>query len=279
MPSSTRGAARASQCRRPEPPTRDQPAHVRQSRALSRDPGGGLLYLSSGAVYGTQRGGSPALSKRTRAGSCRLDEHGFSQYVIARPRTRRGSSRRAAPLRRVRPPRGLRHPVHQQRHLQDALRPAGDTAPGPALQLSLVEDLAPVHRALSSGRASDRGVQRCSRTGGRPPRPGRPCRGRLRKELPVVVARMRAWGLEYTGDNARLRRGDAGAALHAASARRVERLYDWYASQQSEIAIATSAAGGQVMRRAGRSEDGVDQGRRLHRAARRGHAAWATSSW
>ncbi len=63
------------------------------------------------------------------------DEHGFSKYVEASWLARRRRRRGVASLRRVRSRRGLRHPLHLQRLLQGAVRPAGHAAPGPALQL------------------------------------------------------------------------------------------------------------------------------------------------
>jgi UDP-glucose 4-epimerase len=197
-----------------------------------RDDWGRLLYLSSGAVYGTQKD----VVRATEADVGRVvpaDQHGFSRYVIA------GLARddeRVVELR----PFGVfgPHEDYAIRFISNAICKTLFDLPVTLRQdrrfsYLCVDDLMPVLEYFLQGGAAGRAYNVT---------PG--AVDSLRelanlvvavsgKDLPIHVAR-EGVGLEYTGDNRRLVEEIPGLGFTPTSDA-VERLYEWYAARKEAI--------------------------------------------
>ena len=215
-------------------PTRQLETNLRMYANLvrCRDLWGRLLYLSSGAVYGTQ---APVTGAREgdEGTVVPLDEHGFSRYVIA------GLARGDEQVVELRP-FGVFGP-----HEDYAIRLISNAICKTLFDLPVtlrqdrrfsylwVEDLIPVLRHFLQGGTPGRAYNVTpDRVDG------------LReladlvvavsgKDLPVVVARDGV-GRESTGYHARLRAEMSGLRVPPV-VEAVERLYAWYAERTSLI--------------------------------------------
>lgn len=216
-------------------PSRQLEINLRMFANLVRcgDDWGRLLYLSSGAVYGTQAD----VTRATEWHEGRVvpdDEHGFSRYVIA---GLAHGDERIVELR----PFGVFGPYEDYaiRFISNAICKTLYDLPVTLRQdrrfsYLYVDDLMPVLEHFLRG-----GV------GGRAYNVTPDAVESLReladlvvavsgKDLPIHVAR-EGVGLEYTGDNSRLLEEIPGLRFTPTVAA-VEQLYEWYATRRGAIA-------------------------------------------
>jgi len=198
-----------------------------------RDDWGRLLYLSSGAVYGTQ--GDVARATESAEGRVvPADEHGFSRYVLA------GLARDDERIVELRP-FGVfgPHEDYAIRFISNAICKTLFDLPVTLRQdrrfsYLYVDDLMPVLAHFLEGGAAGRAYNVT-------PDAVESLRNLAKlvvavsgKDLPVRVAK-KGVGLEYTGDNRRLSEEIPGLRF-TPTGTAVERLYEWYAARRDAIA-------------------------------------------
>ena len=200
-----------------------------------RDLWGRLVYLSSGAVYAAQRD----IVRATESDAGKVvpaDDHGFSRYVIA---DLVRHDERVVELR----PFGVfgAYEDYAIRFISNAICKTLFDLPVTLRQdrrfsYLYVDDLMPILAHVLEHDAGDKAYNVV---------PDDSCRLReiadlvvavSGKDLPVQAARD-GLGLEYTGDNARLR-AEMPDLRFTPTSEAVERLYEWYAAHKSGIVYA-----------------------------------------
>jgi len=215
-------------------PSRQLEMNLRMYANLNRcsDLWGRLIYLSSGAVYGAQRDIVRA-SENDAGEVVPRDDHGFSRYVIA---DLVSHSERVVELR----PFGVYGPYEDYaiRFISNAICKTLFDLPVTLRQdrrfsYLYVEDFVPVLSHFLDHDTDEKAYNVV---------PDGSCRlreladlvvGISGKDLPVVVAN-EGMGLEYTGDNARLRRTMPDLRFTPVEDA-IERLYRWYADRKRDI--------------------------------------------